>query len=143
MIALTIGFTGTQNGMNRFQLEDLENYLRKAYDWALRNNRRAIFRHGDCIGADKQAAETARFIGYYVIAHPSNLRSKRAYYPFNNETLEEKFPLDRNKDIVALSDHIVATPKEEITDPEPLRSGTWMTIRYARSCNKNLLILYA
>jgi hypothetical protein len=140
---LTIGFTGTQNGMNAEQLEELTNYLRLCYDWCRNHDLRPVFRHGDCIGADNQAATTASLLGYYVISHPCTISYKRAWNPNSNEVMKPKPPLERNHDIVDQSDYMVATPFEEATDPEPLRSGTWATIRYCRKRLKHVTVLYA
>lgn len=129
---LVIGFTGTQQGMTASQLEELTDYLARAKVYADIKHLRPVFRHGDCIGADDEAARTARWLGYYIIAHPSTIEKKRAYSNAN-ETLKAKPPLERNRDIVDLSHYMVATPKEE---QETLRSGTWATIRYARKCGK-------
>lgn len=136
---LTIGFTGTQQGMDRGQLEELEVYLRRAYEWAKERGLRPVFRHGDCVGSDAQAAATARWIGFYVIAHPCVVDSKRAYSQANNEVRLPKAPLERNHDIVDASEYVVATPKETV---ETVRSGTWATIRYARKSGKPPKVIY-
>lgn len=139
MLDLAIGFTGTSQGMNSSQLERLEVYLVGAFKWAKTCGLRPVLRHGDCKGADDEAARTAAWIGFYVIAYPCTIEAMRAYCPENRETMLPGPPLSRNKTIVDLSGYVVATPKE---DREILRSGTWMTIRYARGKGKCLTILY-
>jgi len=50
-----------------------------------------------------------------------------------------KRPLERNSDIVADSDLLLATPRFY---EEELRSGTWATVRRARKANKPLIIVW-
>jgi len=50
-----------------------------------------------------------------------------------------KEPLARNRDIVNMSDILIAAPGEKA---EVLRSGTWATIRYARKMSRKLLVIY-
>jgi len=85
------------------------------------------FHHGDCIGADVWAGGVAYEMGFLVVTHPPINESKRAYASYNVE-LPAKPYLDRNHDIVDQTDMLIATPKEV---EEQLRSGTWVTIRYA------------
>lgn len=139
---LCIGFTGTQEGFNRFQCDALEDYLRRALQYAVDHSRRPVFRHGECIGADDQASTMARWLGFYVISHPCTIDSKRCWNQQSHEVYQPMPPLDRNKIIVRLSDFMVATPKEEFREQEPVRSGTWATIRYARKMKKHTTILY-
>lgn len=124
---MNISFTGTQLGLTSFQAEKLQNLLKEyrsyGYEW---------FHHGDCIGADAQAAEIARILGYKLHKYPCNIASKQA-----NTDADKinpiKPPLDRNRDIVNASNILIACPKEM---HEIMRSGTWATIRYARKVKK-------
>ena len=133
-----VGFTGTRNGLTPGQKFELSEYLRY-----LKNQGFTHFRHGDCIGADSQAANLAKQMGYYLVAHPGhphkdkNNTSYRAFTKFNDEVLEAKPFLTRDHDIVDLSQHMIATPNGE----EKLRSGTWATIRYAKKVGKPLRII--
>ncbi len=134
---LTIGFTGTQQGMTYRQKEEVRMYLFRAAAWS-GGRYKCIFRHGDCIGADEQAARIARELGYYVIAHPPLNPKKRSLHlsagrwvlgcDANDEELEPKPYLDRNRDVVDHSNYMIACPKES---DEQLRSGTWTTWRYS------------
>lgn len=139
---LTVGFTGTQEGMTARQCDLLEEYLRGALEYARASNLRPVFRHGDCIGSDDQAATMARWLGFHVVAHPCTIEAKRSYNPNSNVVLAPQPPLDRNKIIVRNSDWMVATPKEEFREQEPVRSGTWATIRYARKLEKHVTIIF-
>lgn len=48
-------------------------------------------------------------------------------------------PLDRNRLMVIAATSVIATPKSE---KEELRSGTWMTIRYAKEQKRTVYIVY-
>lgn len=101
-----------------------------------------VFIHGDCIGADAQAARIAKDIGYYLICLPGHPKDKtntmfRAFTDFNDEVREPKPFIARDHDIVNESDLLVATPVGE----EEIRSGTWTTIRYARKKKKPIEII--
>lgn len=138
---LIIGFTGTQRGMTASQLEELTVYLRAAYNYSRDTGLRAVFLHGDCIGADDEAARTAKWIGFYVIAHPPSNPKKRALCPANDKVCTAKPYLERNHDIVDGAQYMVATPKG--TEGESgLHSGTWATIRYAQLKNKPPFIIW-
>jgi len=137
---MKIGFTGTQRGMNLLQkraftaiiadlLEEGDNYIE--------------FHHGDCVGADENAAtivsglipDTAETA---IIIHPPELSGKRAFCKIGRK-LEGKPYLDRNKDIVDACEILIACPKGKI---EELRSGTWSTVRYARKNVKRIILIY-
>jgi len=116
---MRIGFTGTQQGMSAKQYGSIEHELRK-YS--------GEFHHGDCIGADAEAAAIARSLGYWIVGHPPTNESKRAFFP-SDYVWEAQPYLVRNHDIVDVCDLVIAAPREK---KEVLRSGTWATIRYTR-----------
>lgn len=126
---MILGFTGTQHGMRAAQWAAL---------WQLLVPRSpGDFHHGDCIGADEQAAKGARLAGFRIIGHPPIVQLKRAYFPADE--MREPLPyLDRNKRIVAVSQEMIATPGEFA---EVLRSGTWSTVRYARRVGKTVHVI--
>lgn len=93
---------------------------------------RAEFHHGDCVGADYEAAFLAREIGYRVVGHPPLVQTKRGFFACDELCLPKKY-LDRNRDIVDACSVLVAAPKES---QETVRSGTWATVRYARKIGR-------
>ncbi len=103
------------------------------------------FHHGDCIGADDEAATIAHEVGCYVVAHPGHPAKKpedtkfRAFNPHNDEILPSKEFLVRDHDIVNIAYHMIAAPH---TDKELVRSGTWTTVRYARKADKTISFVY-
>jgi len=97
------------------------------------------FHHGDCIGADWQAGSMAWVLGYQIVLHPPEDDSKRAFFS-TYTVIREPLPyLDRNRIIVDETRLLIATPKEE---HEVVRSGTWMTIRYARKHSKEVNLVW-
>jgi len=128
---MKIGFTGTRAGMTNEQDVSLQSFLYK-YEGA-------TFIHGDCIGADAAAHEIAMELGLNVQKRPSNISSQRAFTTGGAIIGEPRAPLDRNRDIVNDCDILVAVPKGF---EEERRSGTWATVRYARTMGKGIVIIW-
>lgn len=127
---VSVGFTGTQQGMTPRQKEELRELLIALNPVA--------FHHGDCIGADAEAHEIVLSLGIEITIHPPHYSGKRAFCKraqFVHPTAEY---LQRNRDIVDDTSHLIAAPK---TAQEELRSGTWATVRYARIVGNNVTIL--
>lgn len=127
----SVGFTGTQQGMTEVQQEKVRAALE-----IYRDAGAVTFRHGDCLGADAQAHAIARALGYRTVAHPPVNPDKRAFCEVD-ELLKPRPYLQRNHDIVDWSDVLIGAPK----GPEELRSGTWATLRYAKSLDRPRVIL--
>jgi len=123
-----IGFTGTRNGMTPTQRMTLE----AMFHITQSENRQVEFHHGDCEGADAEAAKLATEYGFWVVSHPPTDERYRAFAPAN-EVREPKPYLERDKDIAIECDTLVAAPYQ---DREVQRSGTWATVRYARKQGK-------
>lgn len=134
---LVIGFTGSQEGPS---------YRQTAYLRVLLQGFQMVFaetalHHGDCVGADLEAATVANSLGIPLVMHPPDIDDKRAFADslFVHEHIwYPKRYLARNHDIVNQCDILIACPKEFL---EVQRSGTWATIRYARKKGKPILIL--
>lgn len=118
-----VGFSGTQNGMSLAQWHAVEKLLKDAEP--------VYAHHGDCIGADENFNTIARELEIWTWGHPPLNSSKRAYCHVDVQNDPEEY-LDRNKTIVNASNWLIFTPE----GPEKLRSGTWSTVRYARSLGK-------
>lgn len=124
---MKLGFTGTQKGMTPAQKGQFVDHVMQLEE----DYRITQFRHGDCIGADAEAHQMIRdnLDHVPIIGHPPTNESKRAFCEFDLEMAP--FPyLVHNKMIVNNSGFMIATPGEMA---EQLRSGTWSTIRYART----------
>jgi hypothetical protein len=124
------GFTGTSLGMSNGQLIMLTSILGLGV---------THFHHGDCVGADAQAHDLARAIGLKIEVHPPVVDRKRAFCQGATVVHNPKPYLERNQDIVDVTDFLIATPYEF---DEQDRGGTWSTIRYARRhAEKSLIII--
>ena len=135
-----IGFTGTRS------INDISSERRQKLIDILRPLARMAqeFHHGDCDGADTfahciAARETT------IVIHPPKNPKYRSYCAeqFTEEgyliiELKPRPYLIRNHAIVDESDLLIALPK---TLTEELRSGTWSTIRYARTSGTKVLII--
>lgn len=129
MLSLTnLGFTGTRDGMTDAQKAAVSEIL------GVEN---CVFHHGDCIGSDKQAHDIATCLGVYIHVWPPTSRALRAFCVGNAMHQPENY-LVRNQHIVDNSAMLIATPKESV---EKTLSGTWYTVRYAKSQHKPVCII--
>ncbi len=135
-MVLHIGFTGTSHspGMTPKQIADLRNCLLQCF------RRGAVFHHGDCIMADEQAHFIALECGYAVEIHPPEDPKARAFCKGARIVHPVKPYIARNHDIVDVASQMFAAPRgNEASEP---RSGTWASVRYARSHNKPVQIIW-
>jgi hypothetical protein len=125
---MRVGMTGARAGGTATQLE--------AFEALLEGLGATELHHGDCVGADAQAHEIAIKLGIPVIVHPPDNSTHRAWSE-GGYVLGGKPYLERNRDIVDACDTLIAIPDK----PETLRSGTWATVRYARTVGRSIIIL--
>lgn len=127
-----LGFTGTRNGMTSFQATAFKLFI-SGY-----GNFITEFHHGDCLGADLQAHRIVKSMSSSIIhIHPPVSNASRAHC--SGHVSFQPLPyLDRDRDIVDSTDVLVATP----AGTEIRRSGTWFTVRCARSSNLPVMIIY-
>jgi hypothetical protein len=107
------------------------------------------------VGADSEAHGVAVGLGLCVVIHPPLKASKRANChkqlrtsPFeagaapgptpNVHLLKPQEYIVRNREIVDSTDFLVACP---LTSYETLSSGSWATVRYARSKSKKVHLI--
>ena len=133
MFGISVGFTGTAEGMTRRQKRLFASKIVEVQPFE--------FHHGDCIGADAEAHDIVRKLlpQCRIIIHPPSVNAKRAFCEGAYLILPPKDYLVRNKDIVSASSLMFATPKE---CDEQLRSGTWATVRYARTSGVEIRIIF-
>ena len=127
---MIIGFTGTRKGMTRQQYIEVERIL-------LEYSPGTVV-HGDCIGADAEFNQIAQNINCFIVIRPSNIPSMCAHCK-GRKVYPPEDPLVRNHKIVDMSHRMIACPSSKV---ETLRSGTWATIRYARSIGRPIEIIY-
>lgn len=130
---MKVGFTGTREGMTDIQFA--------AFVFELPEEIRE-FHQGCCIGADEQAALHVHTTeeGVSIIGYPSTLGSYVSEKALKccNKLYATREPLLRTKDIVDACELLIAAPKGE----ETIRSGTWSTIRYARSKWRKVIVVW-
>jgi hypothetical protein len=142
---LWIGFTGIRNGMTppqKHRFVELIDARLKLIPHILVN-----FVHGGAIGADEEADELFSDIiynnsmSYNIIVWPAS-EARWRYWRKKHVThtiMPPEDPLVRNRKIVDQVEQMYATPAEM---SEVLRSGTWATIRYTKSQDKALTIIF-
>lgn len=131
-VALIGGFTGTQRGMTDAQKRALEDQLVQRGIGKLR--------HGDCKGGDEEADAIAKNLFVRPLLHPPADPTKRAFCVTPPASIAETKPYrERNQDIVNGCTILFAAPR---LDREELRSGTWMTIRYAGRVGRRTVIIW-
>lgn len=134
---MEIGFTGTQKGMSKEQYHVISTLLDDTMDTAGVEK----VHHGMCVGADLAFHDLCRVKGLYIVGHPGVSKNGT---PWNRavcdvDEIEPEYPyLERNQHIVDACHLLIATPKEK---QEELRSGTWATVRRARTAGKPLLVI--
>lgn len=129
---MRVGITGTRAGLTEAQEAVVRTTL-----WSLRHRGGTDLHHGDCVGADEEVALQARTLGYRIVAHPPTSPLLRADFP-SDEVRPRRGYLERNRDIVDEVDVLIACPA---TADEQLRSGTWATVRYARSVDRARFVI--
>lgn len=125
------GFSGSREGMTKAQWTTLRKLL-------LELDVREIH-HGDCKGADVEAARLAHQLGCTVVCHPPEVKELRAFTDFNDLILPIKNYFARNRDIVNASEVLIACPKE------PNRrqiGGTHYTINYAERKGRRFIVVW-
>jgi hypothetical protein len=126
---MILGFTGAKSRMTPAQVATVRRLFAEL--------KLHVLHHGDCIGSDEQAHQEAKDLDAWVVIHPPENDTFRAFC--KGDEIRPPAPyLKRNLDIAKARDGLIATPR---TATEVLRSGTWATVRYARALNRPLWIV--
>ncbi len=106
------------------------------------------FHHGDCIGADDDAANIASDIrtedelgGWKIVCHPPVKDEYRAHNPHADETRPPKTHFARNRDIVSECDILIACPQYTEPITYDTHGGTAYTVCYARKMGKPVIVI--
>jgi len=132
---IRVGFTGTRVGLTFRQKVVLKGVLA---EFVGKDPEGCEFHHGDCIGADAETAWLAKGAGYIVVVHPPTDERLRAFAPGDLVLPAEPY-LDRNRAIVDVCSTLIAAPKDPF---EQGRSGTWMTVRYAKRVGRPAIVVF-
>lgn len=129
-----LGFTGTRLSVTQIQTTLTRVLVEKI--------KPKHAHHGACVGGDEMfhnICEDYDIIRWLHLPIQRMYEMKFIYNPKTDMRLGRLSYSDRNQEIIGCSDALIATPHE---DHEILRSGTWMTIRYARMARRPAYILF-
>lgn len=129
---MKLGVTGTREGMNDAQFQELYEYLQQ-FDPATTE-----LHHGDCVGVDAEVAELAMQLGFRVVCHPPESDHLRAFHE-SHEFREPLGYLKRDRNIVDDTDMLLVIPLQDTWQP---KGGTWYTHDYAQKRGKNLVVFF-
>lgn len=131
---MIVGFTGTRKGMTDAQAERVLTLL-------LDQHPREV-NHGDCVGGDERFHRICQRLNISIVIHPPEDDKLRAFCE-GASLVHDPLPyIERNRIIVCTSERMIATPKEQV-EPKPGRGqGTWSTIRYARSLDVPVAVVW-
>ena len=122
---MKVGITGTRNAVTDKQVTEMIRFLKSLPEGS-------ELHHGDCVGADFQAAVIAQHIGIKTVCHPPEKIELRAFHR-SDEKRPEKSYLARNRAIVDEVDMLMVVPMQDEWQP---RGGTWYTHDYAKKKGK-------
>lgn len=138
---MNIGFTGTRRGMTEHQMAAFSQLMSEVFQLS-------SFHHGDCVGADDEAANIMSEIRSYsdmdtrnwkIVCHPPVDESHRAFNTHHDEAMGPRTHFARNREIVDACDMLVVVPMD--TERQD-RGGTWYTHDYAVKKNKKVVIIW-
>lgn len=131
MSSMKVGFTGTRNGMTDVQ--------RAAFREWLTATQPIEFHHGDCVGADEQAANDAARLLCDIHCHPPLKDDHQARTQNYDHLHQPKTHFARNRDIVDACDVLAAAPLDLM---HQTRGGTWYTVDYALKRGKPVVVFW-
>lgn len=131
----TIGFTGTRNGMTDQQKETVRQLLNDAL--IMLGPFTGL--HGDCVGADADFDALCTEYGIQTACRPCTIDSMRAHTGAI-QIAPPKPPMQRNRDIVADADVMIACPPNY--ERIKTGSGTWATIGFSQRAGKQLHVVF-
>ena len=135
-MTIEIGMTGNRDGLSPEQRRIFESLL--ANDMQNVFGQQISFHHGDCVGSDADTHHIAKSMGAFVIVHPPENPTLRAYCE-GHATRVEKGYFARNRDIVNESLKMYGFPSHK----NEKKGGTWYTIKYSVSQHVPVTIIYS
>ena len=135
MDPVIVGFSGTRKGMTSAQ----QDFMRHRMMVGAEQAKIIGCVHGGCIGSDVDFHFIALAARLRIECYPSNVADTQGYCPRADVTYEASDPVERDHIIVDQSNILMATPRGY---KEELRSGTWLTIRYAMKQGKPVWVVW-
>ncbi len=126
-----VGFTGTRHGMTGYQCDVVRALLIE--------HGATVLHHGDCLGSDAQADSIGRELELRIAVHPpiNDIMQAFCARPGDLVLLPQPY-LVRDCEIVDACTLLIAASS---TAQEQQRSGTWATVRYARSVGRRRVVV--
>lgn len=140
---MKIGFTGTRHGMTSEQMGAFSQFMSEVFPLT-------EFHHGDCVGADDEAANIMSDIRsnsdmdarrWKIVCHPPADETHRAFNEHYDEMREPKTHFARNRAIVDECDMLIAAPQYAEPITQTTRGGTAYTVTYARKKGKKVYVI--
>jgi hypothetical protein len=127
---MIVGVTGTREGMNEAQFEQVKKFLKECGG--------TVLHHGDCQGVDVEVAYIARELGYKIICHPPKFKTTQGFFG-GDEMREPLGYLQRDRNIVDESEILLVVP---LQNERQDKGGTWYTYDYALKKGKTVHMCY-
>jgi len=134
---MRLGFTGTREEPTQAQIDWLTEFFRQEKPTELH--------HGACVGSDWAAHRVAAG-NFAIVVHPPiderlMVRASKLMIYRDVLILPPAPYLERNRHIVDNTDRLVAFSRAG-DDMNTMKSGTWATVRYAKSQGKPVDVIY-
>lgn len=127
LVVGNFGFSGSRKGMTTPQKQIIQ---------VVMSDKAGILHHGDCVGCDAEIHDLCMALGNYrIVVHPP-LKTEFRANKVGHEILQSKHYLERNRDIVAACQILIATPNDYSES-----GGTWFTIKHARKVKRALIVI--
>jgi hypothetical protein len=130
LFKMKVGVTGTREGMNKAQFEQVKQFLEKYTDSELH--------HGDCRGVDVEVALLAKGMGYKIVCHPPKSNKEQGHFG-GDDIREPQTYLKRDRNIVDETDILLVVP---LQNERQDKGGTWYTYDYALKTGKTVHMAY-
>jgi hypothetical protein len=128
---MIVGFSGSRNGMNQTQLDNLAMVLTTLPITEVR--------HGANIGADLQFHNLSILLQFKVVLHPSNNPKRQTPCPGAAYSFAPQSHYARNRHIVNASSVLISVPESTIRD---IQIGGWFIVHYAEEHAKRVILLW-
>lgn len=139
MTVLSLGYTGSRDGMTRAQMISV--YWHISHLLLIHDNDPGELtfnaHHGDCTGGDAEFHVIATVLGCHTVAHPPLNTVRRAWCKADEIRVPKDY-LSRDWDLVNETHGLAAAPKSAAPDPH---SGTWTTIKYALQLGRPVTVI--
>lgn len=135
---ITIGFTGTRNGMTEMQERSVRFLIGEVSARVQKAGQVVHGLHGDCLGADAGFALLCKELEVPHFCRPCTFSSMRAM--LSEPIAVAVRPMERNRAIVSDATVMIACPPN--LEPIKSGSGTWATIGFTQKAGKPLAICW-